>query len=188
MTGRLSGKTALVTGAAQGLGEAIAVRFAAEGAQLFVTDLNTDKGQSVAERVGAEFIPHDVGDEAAWRGVLAAVEEKAGALHALVNNAGIEGAKDAPKDPENAPLEDWQAIFAVNATGVFLGCKAAMPLMARSGGGAITNMSSVAALAPTPFITAYGAAKAAVAHLSRSVALYAAHQGYKLRCNSVHPG
>ena len=185
---RLAGKVALVTGAAQGLGAAIAARLAGEGAQVFATDINAADGARAAAQSGARFIAQDVADEAQWAQVLAQVEAEAGALHILVNNAGIEGAADAPKDPEHAPLADWQRIFRVNADSVFLGCRQAIPLIARSGGGAITNMSSVAALAPTPFITAYGAAKAAVAHLSLSVALHCAQQGHAIRCNSVHPG
>ncbi|MEL7028568.1 MAG: glucose 1-dehydrogenase [Pseudomonadota bacterium] len=188
MVGRVEGKTALVTGAAQGLGAAIAARLAEEGAQVFATDLNQDKGEAVARDVGAVFLAQDVSEPADWANVLKEIETAGRGLHILVNNAGIEGDPSAPKDPENAPHEDWSRIFRVNADSVFLGCKAATALMAKSGGGAITNMSSVAALAPTPFITAYGASKAAVAHLSRSVALHCAQQGYAIRCNSVHPG
>ncbi|MEM9287954.1 MAG: SDR family oxidoreductase [Pseudomonadota bacterium] len=174
----LSGKSALVTGAAQGLGAAIADCLADRGAHVFRSDIKPGQG----------LLAHDVSDEASWQTVLDDVKADAGALHILVNNAGIEGAPDAPKDPEGTPLEDWEAIFSVNARGTFLGCKHAMALMAASGGGAITNLASVAALVPTPFITAYGASKAAVAHLTRTVALHAAQQGYAIRANAVYPG
>lgn len=174
----LEGKTALVTGAAQGLGEAIADMLSARGAAVFRTDI----------RETPNTLQHDVSDEASWTAVINTVKGAGGGLHILVNNAGVEGAPSAPKDPEHAPMDDWDNIFKVNARGTFLGCKMALPLMAASGGGAITNVSSVAALVPTPFITAYGASKAAVAHLTRSVALYAAQNDYNVRANAVYPG
>lgn len=172
---RVSGKVALVTGAAQGLGAAIADRLEEEGARVFRTDIKQTP------------IVQDVSSVEAWDKIVQQIRTDAGKLHILVNNAAIEGAIDAPKDPEHAPVEDWDNIFRVNARGVFLGCRAAIPLMAQSGG-AIINMSSVASLVPTPFITAYGAAKASVEHLSRTVALHCAQSGYAIRCNSVHPG
>lgn len=188
MAQRLAGKVALVTGAAQGLGAAVARRFAEAGARLVVTDRNAGGGAQLARAIDARFVPQDVADEPGWAALASDVAAREGALHVLVNNAGIEGDPEAPKDPEHAPREDWDGIFAVNSTGVFLGCKHMIPLLARSGGGSIVNFSSVAALLPTPFITAYGAAKAAVAHLSRSVALHCAQAGYAIRCNSIHPG
>ncbi|MEM7569644.1 MAG: SDR family oxidoreductase [Pseudomonadota bacterium] len=171
-------KTAVVTGAAQGLGAAIADLLEERGARVFRSDIKNS----------TNTLAHDVSSEASWKEVMAQIKQDAGGLHILVNNAGIEGAPHAPKDPEHAPLEDWDAIFQVNARGTFLGCKHAMALMAASGGGAITNLASVAALVPTPFITAYGASKAAVAHLTRTVALYAAQQGYAIRANAIYPG
>ena len=188
MANRVTGKVALVSGADQGLGAATAQRLAAEGARVITTDRNTDGGQRVAAGIGARFVALDVSQEAEWAALAADVAAREGALHILVNNAGIEGDPEAPKDPEHAPRTDWDGIFAVNSTGVFLGCKHMIPLMARSGGGSIVNFSSVAALLPTPFIAAYGAAKAAVAHLSRTVALHCAQAGYAIRCNSIHPG
>jgi 3(or 17)beta-hydroxysteroid dehydrogenase len=184
----VAGKVALVSGAAQGLGAATAQRLAEEGARVVLSDRNADGGRRVAAAIGARFIALDVSDEARWQAVAADVAVHEGALHILVNNAGIEGDPEAPKDPERAPRADWDGIFAVNSTGVFLACKHMIPLMARSGGGSIVNFSSVAALMPTPFIAAYGAAKAAVAHLSRTVALHCAQAGYAIRCNSIHPG
>lgn len=174
----LKGKTALVTGAAQGLGAAIAGTLEERGAQVFGSDIQD----------APDILPHDISSEESWKETIEAIKTKAGSLHILVNNAGIEGSPKAPKDPENAPLEDWDAIFSVNARGTFLGCKHAMGLMAASGGGAITNLASVAALVPTPFITAYGASKAAAAHLTRTVALHAAQNGYAIRANAVYPG
>jgi 3(or 17)beta-hydroxysteroid dehydrogenase len=186
--GRLEGRVALVTGAAQGIGRGIARLLAQEGVRLVVSDVNTAAGQEVANETHGRFIVQDVAAEAEWQRVIANVAASEGSLHILVNNAGIEGSQSVPKDPEHAPLEDWNQIFRVNCTGVFLACKHAIALMARSGGGSIINLSSVGSLVPTPFLTAYGAAKAAVDHLSRSVALHCAQAGYKIRCNSVHPG
>lgn len=187
MTGRVEGKIALVTGAAQGLGEAIAVRLAEEGARVVLSDVNP-AGEAVAQRIGGRFVRHDVSSEQQWLDLYASIAAREGALHILVNNAGTEGHADAPKDPQGTPLADWNRIFEVNATGVFLGCKYGIDPIARSGGGAIINFSSVAALVPTPFITAYGASKAAVEHLSKSIALHCARAGQKIRCNSIHPG
>ncbi len=186
--GRLEGRVALVTGAARGIGLAAAERLACEGATVVATDVDAEAGRAAADRIGATFLRHDVADEAQWQAVVAAVRERHGALHAVVNNAGIEGDPEAAKDPEHAPLADWNRIFAVNAGGVFLGCKHTIPLLAQSGGGSIVNVASVATLVPTPFITAYGAAKSAVVHLTQSVALHCAQAGHRIRCNSVHPG
>lgn len=188
MAGRVAGKVALVSGAAQGLGAATAARLAAEGARVVISDRNEERGRHVAAELGARFVAQDVSRESEWETLAAELAAREGALHILVNNAGIEGDPDVPKDPEHAPRADWDGIFAVNSTGVFLACKHMIPLLARSGGGSIINFSSVAALLPTPFLTAYGAAKASVAHLSRSVALHCARAGQAIRCNSIHPG
>ena len=185
---RLEGRVVIVTGAAQGLGFGVARRLAEEGARLVLTDIKEDAGLKAAEALRARFIHQNVASESDWVRIIADVDRTEGSLHALVNNAGIEGDPAAAKDPEHAPLEDWNQIFKVNAGGVFLACKHAIPLLARSGGGSIVNFSSVASLVPTPFLSAYGAAKAAVEHLSRSVALYCARAGYRIRCNSIHPG
>lgn len=184
----LDQKVALITGGAQGLGAAVARRFAQAGATLFISDVNEADGRDVANEVGGRFLALDVSDEAAWRGVVERVGHEQGRLDVLVNNAGIEGDAAAPKDPELSPLADWEAIFRVNMMGTFLGCKHALPLLAKDDGGAIVNFSSVASLLPTPFITAYGASKAAVEHFTKSLALYVAQQGYRIRCNTVHPG
>ncbi len=186
--GRVSGRIALVTGAAQGLGLAIARRLSEEGATLIVTDINQAAIEAVGADLGGTPMVQDVSSEAGWIALMAEIEARFGGLHILVNNAGIEGDPEAAKDPENAPVEDWNRIFAVNGTGVFLACKHGIGPMARSGGGSIVNLSSVASLVPTPFITAYGATKAAVEHLTCSVALHCAQAGHRIRCNSVHPG
>jgi len=185
--GRVSGKVAIITGAAQGLGAAIATRLAQEGAQVVLTDLNQLAGQASAAAIGGLFMQQDVSSESGWQELVLRVEQQFGRLDVLVNNAGLAESAGA-RDPETAELEDWRRIHRVNVEGVFLGCKHAIPLIARSGGGSIINMSSIAALVPTPFIAAYGASKAAVAQFTRSVALHCAQKRQHIRCNSVHPG
>lgn len=188
MSNRMSGKIAVVTGAAQGLGFGIAKRLREEGATVILTDVSATKVAAAAAEIGAAHHVQDVAIEGDWTKLLETIRERHGGLHVLVNNAGIEGDPSAPKDPEHAPLADWNRIFQVNAAGAFLGCKHAIPLMTKSGGGSIINLASVASMLPVPFITAYGASKAAVEHLSRSVALHCARAGQSIRCNSVHPG
>lgn len=177
MGGRVSGKIIIVTGAAAGLGAAIAARLTEEGATVVRTDVAA-KGDVVRQ---------DVTDEEQWQALIADVVRRHGRLDGLVNNAGIADGK-GPSDPEGALAEDWRRIYTVNVEGVFLGCKHAIPAIARGGGGAIVNMSSIGALVPTPFLSAYGASKAAVAQFTRSVALHCCEQGHAIRCNSVHPG
>lgn len=187
MTGRVEGKVALVTGAAKGLGLAIAARLREEGARVVMTDVDP-AGQAEADAIGATFAIQDVSSETGWTDLKTHVEKTFGSLHILVNNAGIDGRRGAPRDPEHTSLADWNAIFAINTAGTFLGCKHLVPLIAASGGGSIVNLSSVAALVPTPFLTAYGASKAAVSQFTTSVALHCARRGTRIRCNSVHPG
>jgi NAD(P)-dependent dehydrogenase (short-subunit alcohol dehydrogenase family) len=185
--GRLAGRIALVTGGASGLGKAIATRLAADGASVVITDLQVDLGGAVAAEHGLTFLKQDVCEEDQWPEVIREVEERFGRLDILVNNAGILGPMEAIS-PEDTPLTLWRKIFAVNVEGVFLGCRAAIPAMRRAGGGSIVNISSVAGLLATPYATAYGASKATVRQLTKSVAQYCAQQGLNIRCNSVHPG
>jgi NAD(P)-dependent dehydrogenase (short-subunit alcohol dehydrogenase family) len=135
---RLEGKTALITGAARGIGAAIARRFAAEGALVWVTDIDP-AGAAVAASIGGRFALLDVRDEAAWDAVMAAV----GGLDILVNNAGITGFEGAPAahDPEHASLADWRSVHAVNLDGSFLGCRAAIRAMRPKATGSIINIS-----------------------------------------------
>ena len=182
--GRVKGKVAIVTGGGSGLGAAIAERLHEEGAHVVVTDITAEVKAPIS---GVYYLRQDVRDETGWINLVADVEARHGRLDIMVNNAGTTGDM-IETNPETTPLEDWQRIFRVNAEGVFLGCKHIMSAMQRCGGGSIINMSSIGALVPTPFITAYGASKAAVTHLTRSVALHCAERGYHIRCNSVHPG
>lgn len=184
---RLQAKVALITGGASGLGKAIAQRLAAEGARVVITDVLSDVGKATALECGFKFLEQDVADEMQWPQVVHAVEEAYGRLDILVNNAGILGPKDAIT-PENTRFADWRRIFAVNVDSVFFGCRAAIPAMRRAGGGSIVNMSSVAGLVASPYATAYGASKATVRHLTKSVAQHCAQEKLNIRCNSVHPG
>lgn len=187
MSGRLADKVALVTGGAAGLGKAIAGRLAAEGALVVITDVNDETGAASAAAGNWHFLHQDVGDEARWGEVIADIEARFGALHILVNNAGIIGSLHSPS-PEDTPFEEWRRVFSVNLDSVFLGSRAAIPAMRRAGGGSIVNISSVAGLLATPYATAYGATKAAVRQLTKSIAQHCAAQRTGIRCNSVHPG
>lgn len=184
---KVQDKVAIVTGGASGLGKAIAEGLVLEGAKVIITDVEVDLGQQTAEALSCDFLQQDVTNETQWNDIVCQVEEKHGALHILVNNAGIVGPKDAV-NPENTRFEDWKKIQAINVDGVFLGCRAAIPAIRRAGGGSIINISSVAALTATPYATAYGVSKAAVRHLTKSVAQHCAETGSNIRCNSIHPG
>ncbi len=184
-TQRVEDKVALVTGGASGLGFAIASRLATEGATTIITDIQPELGKSKADEVGASFYLHDVSDENQWKRVLGDIKKIHGRLDILVNNAGISGQQHGA-DPVTTTLEEWQSIQKINSDSVFLGCKYAVEFMQENGGGSIINLSSIAALVATPFLTAYGASKAAVRQLTMSVAMHCAGSG--VRCNSVHPG
>jgi len=184
---RVKNKIAIVTGGASGLGAAIARRLAEEGAKVIITDLQEEEGQRLAKAIGGNFIQQNVADEEQWEIVTRQVEDQYGGLDILVNNAGIIGSLDK-LNPEGTTLSDWQTVQRINVEGVFLGCRAAIPIMRQSGGGSIINMSSIAASGPAPEYTAYGASKASVRHLTKSVAMHCAKEGSKIRCNSVHPG
>lgn len=184
---KLQERVAIVTGGAMGLGAAIAKRLEAEGARTVITDIDVDAGERLANQSGGCFIEQDVTDEKRWDAVVRIVEERFGRVDILVNNAGVEGPPADRANPENTRLSDWQAVHRVNVEGVFLGCRATIPALRRAGGGAIINMSSTAGLCGTPDYIAYGASKAAVWHLTKSVALHCARDGSKIRCNSVHP-
>lgn len=184
--GRLAGKVALVTGGGSGLGAADCEALAAEGARVIVTDVNLAAAQKVAARIGGESIALalDVADEAQWIAVYTEIEKRFGALHVLVNNAGVV----MNADVEETSLEKFRWVNAIMTDGVFLGMKHAIPLMNRSGGGSIINMSSVGALLGYPIFFAYSAAKGAVRSMTKSVAVMCQVKGYAIRCNSIHPG
>lgn len=186
---RLTGKTALVTGAARGIGAAIAHAFADEGAEVIVTDIDSAAGQITATAIGATFAPLDVASEADWH----AIAKQFPTLDVVVNNAGItgfEGSADSipPRhDPENAQLADWRSVHAVNLDGTFLGCRYAIRAMRAKGHGSIINISSRSGLVGIPMAAAYASSKAAMRNHTKTVALYCAGQGVNIRCNSIHP-
>lgn len=194
MAGRVEGKIALITGSAQGLGEAAARMLAREGARVAIADINIDGAEKLARALNAAredsaiAVKHDVTSEAEWVGALNATERAFGGLHVLVNNAGI----GLTKDFEDVTLEEWRRVHAIDLDGVFLGCRLSIPPIARSVketnlGGSIVNISSISGIIAGHNMAAYNSAKAAVRHLSKSVALYCARKRYGIRCNSVHP-
>jgi NAD(P)-dependent dehydrogenase (short-subunit alcohol dehydrogenase family) len=189
-TGRLKDKVALVTGGARGIGAAIARAFAAEGARVWITDINEDEGRALAAELGAghRFERLDVSAEEDWSVVDRLVEAE-GRLDILVNNAGITGFESSPgpHDPEHTSLEEWHRVHRVNLDGTFLGCRAAIRAMRPKGRGSIINMSSRSGLVGIPGAAAYASSKAAIRNHSKSVALWCAQQGLEIRCNSVHP-
>jgi NAD(P)-dependent dehydrogenase (short-subunit alcohol dehydrogenase family) len=184
---RLQGKVGLISGAAAGIGLEIATRFAAEGAVVFLGDVDAAAGEAAAagiRRAGgdARFLPLDVTREESWQAAREAIRAAAGRLDLLVNNAGI--TRRIPI--AEMPLETFEAVLAVNVRGVFLGIKTCLPLMQAQGGGAIVNISSVAGLVGhTLSNETYAASKGAVTILTKSVAVRYARDN--VRCNSIHP-
>jgi 3(or 17)beta-hydroxysteroid dehydrogenase len=149
-----------------------------------VADLNETDGQGGGRRSArAVFMRLNVTDEENWKSVIAATVERFGRLDILVNNAGI----IALGTIVDTTLESWRMVNAVNSDGVFLGCKHAIPVMAKSGGGSIINMSSVAAIHGQSFVAAYTASKGAVRALTKNIAMYCKEQKNGIRCNSIHP-
>jgi NAD(P)-dependent dehydrogenase (short-subunit alcohol dehydrogenase family) len=182
---RLDQKTCVITGAARGIGKAIAERFKAEGAAVILTDKNTEALKVTAQAVDMPYFELDVEQESHW----AALAKKHPSIDVLVNNAGVTGFEDnlAPQDPENAALKDWQAVHRVNLDGTFLGCRYAIKAMRERPSGSIINISSRSGLVGIPQAAAYASSKAAIRNHTKTVALYCAEQGLNIRCNSIHP-
>ena len=187
---RLNKKTVLITGAARGIGKAIAELFAREGATVILTDIRDEEGKAATCAIGssAQYLNLDVRLEEAWRSASKHVLQQYGKLDVLVNNAGITGFLETsgPFDAENVDLESWDEVNRVNSTGVMLGCKYGIGLMKKQGG-SIVNISSRSGIVGIPGAAAYAASKAAVRNHSKSVALYCAEKRYGIRCNSIHP-
>ncbi|WP_084396715.1 SDR family oxidoreductase [Henriciella aquimarina] len=188
--GRVSGKMALVTGGAQGLGEATARMLAREGAKVSVTDINGEGASKVAAAINSEFgegtafaWQHDVTDADRWKAVLQEAHDAMGGLNILVNNAGI----GSHGTIENESYEMFRKVQAVDVDSIFHGCQHAIPLMRAHGLGSIVNISSIAGIIASGNYIAYNTAKAAVRHMSKSIALHCAKTGGQIRCNSVHP-
>jgi NAD(P)-dependent dehydrogenase (short-subunit alcohol dehydrogenase family) len=185
---RLSGKVALVTGGAAGIGQAACLLMAREGAKVAVTDLDDARGRAVVEEIRARggeagFWRLDVAEEAQVRAVFAEVEARFGAVTVLVNNAGISGAN---KPTHELTVEEWDRVQAVNVKGVFLCTKHALPQMKRAGGGSIINLSSIYGLVGAPDVPPYHASKGAVRLMTKTDALL--YAGERIRVNSIHPG
>ena len=176
--GRLAGKVALVTGGAQGIGEAIARKLAEHGAKVWVGDIQTGKGEAVAAEIGGHFVPLDVTRAEAWSAATAQI----GALDILVNNAG-DGCGGAI---ETHDVARHREIVDLNLNGVWLGIRACVPSLAARGGGSIVNISSIDGLAGIAGLSTYVATKFAVTGLTKALALELGDRG--IRVNSVHPG
>jgi 3alpha(or 20beta)-hydroxysteroid dehydrogenase len=181
---RLQGKVAIITGAAGGIGAAAARTFAAEGALLLLTDANADRVGELASELGdrAAARGHDVTSEDDWQAVVKAALDTHGRVDVLVNNAGVFLAAPLAE----TSLEEFRRVIDVNTVGVFLGMRAVAPSMSARGAGSIVNVSSVAGLIGTPYLTAYAASKWAVRGMTKVVAKELAPTG--VRVTSVHPG
>jgi len=181
---RFTDKVVLVTGAARGIGLAIARLFANEGATVVPTDVNESALEASYSGVDG-FLPlsHDVSSPESWDRVMKAVGERAGGLDVMVNNAGITHGGTV----RDTGIDDIRRVFGVNFEGVLLGIQAGVAAM-KEKGGAIVNVSSIAASVAAPELAAYGSAKAAVSQLSRTAAIECARAGYPVRINTIHPG
>ena len=185
---RLEGKVAFISGGARGMGAAEARMFAREGAMVAIGDVLEEEGRQVAAEIGeaggqAIFVSLDVTSESQWNDAIAATVERFGGLHVLVNNAGIGGGGNVEQTTE----AEWDRTMDINAKGVFLGTKAAIPAMRQSGGGSIINISSQLGIVGVDNSSPqYQASKGAVRLLTKATAIQYAGEG--IRCNSVHPG
>ncbi|QCP50352.1 SDR family oxidoreductase [Trinickia violacea] len=185
--GTLTGKVALVTGAARGMGKAISLLFAREGARVVIAARRLEDAQRVATEIGDAALPVvlDVTDRAAWDRAVAAVDARWGRLDVLVNCAGI----SASASTEAVTDEAWHCHMRTNLDGPFHGCRACLPLMRRSGGpGSVINVSSLFGQRPTPGFAAYCTSKAALTFFTKVFALECAAAKLPIRVNSVHPG
>ena len=189
--GRISGKVAIVTGAASGLGSAITSLFAEEGASVIATDINEKDGQGIVKDITAKggdtvFLRQDVALEVDWQKLMDFTEEHYGHLDILVNCAGVFSSLPI----EELTLENWRFVMSVNLDGVFLGIKYGAKAMKKNGGGSIINMSSVGGLVGTINSAPYNASKGGVRLLTKAAAMEFSKAGYdyNIRVNSVHPG
>jgi len=182
--GLLDCRVAVVTGAAQGMGESFARQLAAAGARVVLTDINVTLGQSVADSIGpnAMFVKHDVSSETDWAAMIAAAEKQFGPISVLVNNAGIAWWESL----EKSPVSEARRMIEVDQIGVFLGMQAIIPSMRKAGVGSIINIASVASLKGTIGLTVYSACKWAVRGMTKCAAMELGADN--IRVNAVHPG
>ena len=182
---RLENKRCLVSGAARGIGAAIAKAFIGEGASVILSDIDLKAVTQTARQMGGVACHLDVASESDWDRLALSFPD----MDVVVNNAGITGFEDspAPQNPEHAALEDWRRVHRVNTDGTFLGCRYAIRAMRNAGSGSIINISSRSGMVGIPGAAAYAASKAAIRNHSKTVALYCAQQGLNIRCNSIHP-
>ena len=180
---RFDGKIILISGGARGQGAAEARMLVAEGAKVVIGDVRDSEGEALAKKLGANaaYLHHDVTSESDWQRAVAKAESFGG-LHGLVNNAGIY----QPQSLMNTDAELWDRHMRINQTGCYLGMKAVVPAMTKSGGGSIVNISSGAGLRGSPQAFAYSATKWALRGMTKSASMDLARQ--KIRVNSVHPG
>ena len=183
MGNRLANKVALITGGAAGFGKGTAAVLAREGATVYISDINKEGGEKVAKELGVKYFEHDVTDPDRWQEIIEEIKTERKQLNVLVNNAGI----GYMGDVEGTTNEAWDMVHKVDLDSVFYGCKYALPLMRDSGNGSIINISSISGIVAGHNFTAYNSAKAAVRHLSKSVALHCARTTKLVRCNSLHP-
>ena len=182
---RLNNKICVVTGAGRGIGEAIARHFASEGASVIVTDKTLQTAKDIATDIGGEARLLDVSREDHWNDFASEFPH----IDVLVNNAGVTGFEEGmtAHDPENASLSDWRDVHSVNLDGTFMGCRYAIRAMRDAAAGSIINISSRSGLVGIPRAAAYASSKAAIRNHTKTVALYCAEEGLKIRCNSIHP-
>ncbi|WP_440705938.1 SDR family NAD(P)-dependent oxidoreductase [Heyndrickxia oleronia] len=184
---RLENKVAIITGGGTGIGRETALLFAKEGAKVVVTDINQDSGNQTVKDLQANgnealFIHHDVSNEDDWKKVAKETIDQFGKVDILFNNAGIYKIKPLAE----IELDEWNRLMSINVTGVFLGMKHIMPLMAKQKKGSVINASSIAGLMGSPGHVLYGASKGAVRIMTKDAAMEYAHVG--VRVNSIHPG
>ncbi len=186
----LSGKVAIVTGCASGIGAATVRRFLSDGAQVLGTDINADVGQALCDELGANFLQQDVSDRGRWSAVIATALDAFGQLDILVNSAGMVSGASIGNGSDEELFAAWDQVIAVNLTGTMMGCRAAIAAMKNNPGatGSIVNIASTTAITPLPTDVGYSASKAGVRALTKSVATWCAKQGLAIRCNAVIPG